>query len=132
MAEKNGGHLRSVPTIKVNAETGEVEGTGKTLEELAEEANEEAPGFMRGSNRQLTLDVGGRTEDITASRIKIKGGDFPLIGQFPQNKRVRITMEVEIISFKTVRDRDGFRVGRDRIHHAVIVETPTNFDALKK
>src|SRR5574338_1069400 len=113
-----------VPTVKVNSD-GTVEGTGKTLEELAKEAAPEDNGFMQGSSGQLSLDVGGR-DDLIGSRIKIASGDFPLAGQFPQGKRVRIEMEIEIdeIHFKTVRDRDGLHMGRDRIHRAVITEPP--------
>jgi hypothetical protein len=123
--------LKPVPTIRVNADTGEVGDTGKTLEELAEEAAADPP-FMRGSTRQLSFDVGGR-DDLISSRIKIPGGEFPLLGQFPQGKRIRIELDIEIedIHFKAVRDREGLKVGRERIHKAVVIDQPKIADPKK-
>lgn len=117
-------HLKPVPTIRIDAD-GVVGDTGKTLDELTAEAAADPP-FMRGSSRQLSFDVGGRADDLIGSRLKIPSGDYPLLGQFPQGKRVRVILELEIedIHFKSVRDREGMRVGRDRIHQAVVIDQP--------
>lgn len=106
--------------VKIDAETGEVNGTGKTLEQLAEEAQDEMPGFIKGTSTQLSLDVGGKPP--TGSELKIKAHTLPIQGQFPKNKRISFLVEVEVeaIHFKTVRDKDGFVVGHDRIHHAEV------------
>src|SRR4051812_44620314 len=106
--------------IEIDAETGEVNGTGKTLEEIAEQAQDETPGFIKGTSTQLSLDVGGKQP--TGSDLKIKERSLPIQGQFPKNKRISFLVEVEVetINFKTVRDKDGFIVGHDRIHLAEV------------
>lgn len=106
--------------IQINADTGEVNGTGKTLEQLAEEAQDEMPGFIKGSTTQLSLDVGGKAP--TGSELKIKAHSLPIQGQFPKNKKISFLVEVEVeaISFKTVRDSEGYVLGHDRIHHAEV------------
>lgn len=108
---------RNGKKIEVDAETGEVKGTGKTLEELASEANQ-GMGFLKGSNPQLTLEVGGKPP--TGSELKIKASTFPIDGQFPKNKRIKIEMEIEVeaVTVKTERDSDDYIVGHTRVHTA--------------
>lgn len=119
----------NVVDLRVNADTGEVldensNGTGRTLEQLAEEARELAedmPGFIRGSNPQLSFEIGGRGKP-DSSEIKVKGSSFPMLGQFPKNKRVKflIDTEIETITAKTDRDKDRYVVGHTRVHHAEV------------
>ena len=100
---------------------------GKTLEQLAEEAEEMEEGtYVRGSNRQLSFDVGGKADDLLSSKIILAGEQFPVLGQFPQGKRIRLTVEIEIgdITFQQVKDKAGNVVGRRRIHKAAMVQAP--------
>lgn len=124
MAKKTDDDHDNVIEMHVDKATGEVLSNGsKTLEQIADEMTDEANAmhdFVHGTQKQLTLDVGGRKP--TGSVLKIKGYDMPLIGQFPKNKTLKLMIDVSIehVSMKTVRDRDRHIIGTDRIHHAEV------------
>jgi hypothetical protein len=107
--------------IIVDAETGEIldaEGdpTGRSIEDLADEYV--PPFFVRGSQPQLSLDVGSEVS-VVGSVLKIKAQEVPLLGQYKVGERVRLLVEVEVedVNFKGIRSKyTGDLVGLDRIH----------------
>lgn len=115
-----------MPEVVVDVETGEIldsdgYGTGKTLEDLAGEYT--PPFIVQGSQRQLSLDVGGDAQPVVGSILKLKADKFPIMGQFPHGAKVRLEIEVEVeaVDFHAIRSKYTHEiVGIDRIHTASI------------
>lgn len=116
----------NVVTLHMDSDTGEIVApNGKSLEQIADEIEADAeivPGVVRGSSPQLTLDVGMPSRKPNASELKLKGDKFTAIGQWPQHKQFKALVEVEVehVKFRSERDKDGYVVGRTRVHEAEI------------
>jgi hypothetical protein len=91
--------------------------TGKSLEDLAEEQEEEQISLF-GTADSLTLNVGGKKKP-TESAVKIKARQEKIQGQFTPDDVVHIVVRVRCdkVEFGYVRDSDGAVVGVKRVHH---------------
>ena len=109
-------------TVDVDGSIRGVEDQGaarRTLEEMADETY--VPPILAGTQETLDLKVGGRAP--TGSTLRIKGGEYPVRGQYRMNDRVQLVIEVDIedVWFKTLRDpKTKAIIGRDRCHMGVI------------
>ena len=112
--------------ITVDVNTGEIldedgDPTGRTLEDLTDEYT--PPYLVRGSQQQMSLDIGAEGQAVVSSILKLKADKFPIVGQYKFGEKVRLTIEVEIedVDFKAIRSSYTHEiVGMERIHTAFI------------
>lgn len=122
MAERD--HLRTVPD-GIDPKTGEVqsdEEQRRSLRDIADEAAQYGPGAIAGDEPQLTFGITS-PYDLLGSRLKIKGADLAVVGQFAMGAHLVLEVELELgdPSFKRRRDGHGHVTGVERIHSAEIV-----------
>ena len=95
---------------------------GKTIEQLAEEADLEAQDsevYIEGTTGQLSLAVGGRKPDTSV--FKMKGGEVKIRdGQFTKGESVwcRVLLRVDEIKFVDGHDEFGTVNSTKRVHVA--------------
>src|SRR4051812_33732336 len=114
--------------IHIDADTGEVvdkdgEPTGRSIEDLADEGFV-PPFVLLSPQTQLSFDPGNDASvEVVGSIMKLKGGPFPIIGQYRHGQRIKGELEVEVIdvTFKGIRSKyTGGITGVDRIHVAEV------------
>lgn len=111
-------------TLVIDAETLDVldhhgEPTGRTLAELAQ--SNEFDLRVRARYDQLDFTIANPEElPLMTSSVKLKGGDYGVIGQWNVGDRAHIVIEVEIedVTFKRLFTETGMPYGLTRVHVA--------------